>query len=291
MTYPLTSVASIDTPVEAYLREVGEVFQAFPRQDSGTTFYGVLVDGQRWFVKSSGDPSIVESLRRALHLNTRVRHPALPRLHNSFLVPGGLALVYEWVPGEVLNDPRFTSEQRVNDPAHPHVRFRGLPVGRIIDALDTIFDVHLLLAESGFVASDLYDGCIIYDFEGSRTFLCDFDEYRDGSFVLDMDRAYGSRRFMAPEEFRRGATIDQVTNVFNLGRWSCGRRPPGRRDRLPRRLEGHQGDAGGRRAGGQLGTRAAVPIGERARRGLARRGRRLPSRAALIAASRPVGRS
>ena len=33
-----------------------------------------------------------------------------------------------------------------------------------------------------------------------------------------MDRAYGSRRFMAPEEFRRGATIDQVTNVFNLGR-------------------------------------------------------------------------
>ena len=33
-----------------------------------------------------------------------------------------------------------------------------------------------------------------------------------------MDRAYGSTRFMAPEEFQRGATIDQVTNVFNLGR-------------------------------------------------------------------------
>ena len=218
MTHPLTSVASIDTPVEAYLREVGEVFRVFGHQDSGTTSYGVLVDGRRWFVKPSDDPSIVESLRRALHLNTRVRHPALPRLHNSFLVPGGLALVYEWVPGEVLNDPRLTSQQRVSDPAHPHVRFRGLPVGRIIDVLDTIFDVHLLLAESGFVASDFYDGCIIYDFEGSRTFLCDLDEYRDGPFVLDMDRAYGSRRFMAPEEFRRGATIDQVTNVFNLGR-------------------------------------------------------------------------
>ena len=59
------------------------------------------------------------------------------------------------------------------------------------------------------MASDLYDGCIIYDFEGSRTFLCDLDEYRDGSFVLDMDRAYGSRRFMAPEEFRRGATSSE----------------------------------------------------------------------------------
>ena len=33
-----------------------------------------------------------------------------------------------------------------------------------------------------------------------------------------MDRNYGSTRFMAPEEFQRGAIIDQVTNVFTLGR-------------------------------------------------------------------------
>ena len=75
-----------------------------------------------------------------------------------------------------------------------------------------------LLAERGFVASDFYDGCIIYDFQTSRTYLCDLDEYREGPFVLDMDRAYGATRFMAPEEFQRGAVIDQVTNVFNLGR-------------------------------------------------------------------------
>ena len=129
-----------------------------------------------------------------------------------------MALVYEWVRGEVLNDPRYTREQRRHDPTHPHVRFRSLPVERILAALDTVFDAHLLLAEHGFVASDFYDGCIIYDFQTSRTYLCDLDEYREGPFVLDMDRAYGSTRFMAPEEFQRGAVIDQVTNVFNLGR-------------------------------------------------------------------------
>lgn len=36
--------------------------------------------------------------------------------------------------------------------------------------------------------------------------------------MLEKDRNFGSSRFMAPEEFKRGATIDEVTNVFNLGR-------------------------------------------------------------------------
>jgi serine/threonine protein kinase, bacterial len=120
--------------------------------------------------------------------------------------------------GEVLNGAGFTREQRRLDPAHTHVRFRSLPVPEILDALDTIFDAHVVLAEHGFIASDFYDGCIIYDFEATQTFLCDLDEYRPGAWVLNRDRAYGSTRFMAPEEFQRGATIDQVTNVFNLGR-------------------------------------------------------------------------
>jgi serine/threonine-protein kinase len=211
-------VTAIDVPVETYLRDIGEVFTSFRQQGSGTVSYGVLADGERWFVKESDNPSIVESLRRALHLNTKVRHPALPLLRHNFETLGGMALVYEWVPGEVLNDPRFAREQRRFDPAHPHVRFRSRPVTEILDALDTIFDAHVVLSEHGFVASDLYDGCIIYDFEGSQTFLCDLDEYRPGPWVLERDRAYGSTRFMAPEEFQRGATIDHVTNVFNLGR-------------------------------------------------------------------------
>ena len=33
-----------------------------------------------------------------------------------------------------------------------------------------------------------------------------------------LGRLPGSRRLMAPEEFQRGAWIDQVTNVYTLGR-------------------------------------------------------------------------
>lgn len=104
------------------------------------------------------------------------------------------------------------------DPAGPHARFRSLPTTEVLAALESIFDAHLAVADAGFVAVDLYDGCFIYDFVARRMRLCDLDEYRPGPFVVDADRLPGSLRFMAPEEFERGAVIDERTTVFNLGR-------------------------------------------------------------------------
>ena len=72
---PITEVTAIDVHIETYLRAAGGVFRTFPHQDSGTTSYGVFADGDRWFVKPSTDPSIVESLRRALRLNSVVNIP------------------------------------------------------------------------------------------------------------------------------------------------------------------------------------------------------------------------
>jgi serine/threonine-protein kinase len=215
----LTEICAIDVDIERYLGQIGKVFRAFREQDSGCLSYGVLIQGGRWFVKHSDEPRGIASLRRAFHLNSTVQHPALPRLHNSFDSPGGFALVYEWVPGYLWRELRHPSEEwPAGDADSPYSRFRGLTTVKILDALDTIYDVHLLLADRGFVAVDFYDGCIIYDFNRSRTYLCDLDEYRDGPFNLDVDRLPGSRRFMAPEEWQRGARIDQVTNVFTLGR-------------------------------------------------------------------------
>ena len=81
-----------------------------------------------------------------------------------------------------------------------------------------VFDAHVEVARRGFVAVDLYDGCFLYDFERGSLRLFDLDEYRPGPFVVEGDRLPGSTRFMAPEEQQRGATIDERTTVFNLGR-------------------------------------------------------------------------
>jgi serine/threonine-protein kinase len=111
-----------------------------------------------------------------------------------------------------------TPPEKRNDPSFAPVRFRALTLEQVLASLDTIYDLHLRVAEAGLIAIDFYDGCLIYDFERARTYVYDLDEYRPGPFVLDADRLPGSRRFMAPEEFQRGAVIDPATNVFTLGR-------------------------------------------------------------------------
>jgi serine/threonine-protein kinase len=70
----------------------------------------------------------------------------------------------------------------------------------------------------GFVAVGLYDGAFLYDFDAGELHLIDLGEYRPGPFVLQGDRLPGSRRFMAPEEWRRGSTIETRTTVHAPGR-------------------------------------------------------------------------
>ena len=180
----LTEVESISTDIEAYLAQVGRIFRAFRGHDSHCVSYGVEVQGMRYFVKSSDHSQGIASLERARHMASVARHRALPSYHTSIRTPEGQALVYDWAPGEVLWDGyTFTREQRASDPVCAHVRFRALPMHRVLDALDAVYDAHVMLADRGFVAVDLYDGSILYDFEGHTTTLCDLDEYHLGPFA------------------------------------------------------------------------------------------------------------
>jgi serine/threonine-protein kinase len=88
----------------------------------------------------------------------------------------------------------------------------------LITGLDVVFDFHRYAAELGWVAVDFYDGSMIYDFATQTLRLIDLDHYRDRPFTNEMGRMFGSARFMAPEEFELGAIIDEVTNVFTMGR-------------------------------------------------------------------------
>lgn len=103
-------------------------------------------------------------------------------------------------------------------PGSTYERFRSLPVEAILDALDSIFDAHLAVTAAGYVAADFYDGSLMYHFASHEVRLIDLDLYRPGPYVLDRDRQFGSTRFMAPEEFQRGATVDERTTVFSLAR-------------------------------------------------------------------------
>jgi hypothetical protein len=213
----------IDEPPDDFLRRIGTVFARFgaDTQDSGNISYGVAVGDQRYFFKTAGIPSDTapyldfegrqELLRTAARLAESVAHLLLPTFHGLIESPGGPVLSYEWRDGEHLHPPR-------EDPTSAFQRFRALPTGEILAALDQLFELHAALTTAGWVTGDFYDGALLYDFSRRRLTVMDLDSYRFGPYRNDMGRMFGSGRFMAPEESSLGAPIDDRTTAFVMAR-------------------------------------------------------------------------
>src|SRR5215813_11973585 len=226
MRHLLLDCEVIDGDAESYLASCGTVFAKFDNltQDSGNISYGVQVAGERYFVKTAGNPEDshgvldhprrVELLRNAVRLRATCDHFTLPKLYRVTESWNGPLLVYEWLEGELLGAAR----DKRDSPASAFQRFRSLPESNILGCLDAVFDLHEKIARAGWIAVDFYDGCLVYDFKCSRVGVVDLDMYREGSFHNSMGRIFGSTRFMAPEEFEMGALIDERTNVFVMGR-------------------------------------------------------------------------
>ncbi len=226
MVHPLTDCPATLLPPLDFLRSVGTVFAEFGTntQDSGNVSYGAQVGADRFFVKTAGipgdpvprldHPARVALLRNAARLSESVRHPLLPPLYRVIESPDGPMLVYPWLDGELLGVPR----ERRDDPQSSFQRFRALPTPEILSCLDTLFDLHVKLAQAGWIAGDFYDGSLLYDFASSRLWVIDLDSYRDAPFMNDVGRMPGSSRFMATEEYEKGARIDEQTTVYVMGR-------------------------------------------------------------------------
>ena len=190
-----------------------DAFAVFDQQDSGCLSYGVERQGHRLFVKSAQTAAGRDSLRRAIAFHASVQHKAIVHPVEVIDTPDETVLIYPWREGAVLNHATVAGPDR-----SALERFRQLGVEFVVAAIDTILSAHERVAAAGFVSVDLYDGCLLYDFDRHEMRLIDLDEYRPAPFVVDADRLPGSRRYMAPEEFQRGATIDERTMVFHLGR-------------------------------------------------------------------------
>jgi len=222
----------IDVALDDFLPTVAHVVRRFgDRLDSRTTVVGIETDSGRFVVKHAADPESVTWLKSAIRFHAAVSHPSIPPVLHHITTADGLAIVQPWASGEVLVDGFDPSVPDPDDPQSPYQRFLRLPLPEVTDALRQLIHAHVAVTGAGFVAVDLYDGCLIYDFDRHELSLIDLDMYRPGPYVLETDRQYGSRAFMAPEEWQRGATIDDRTTVFTLGRFllvllGCDRHSP-----------------------------------------------------------------
>lgn len=200
----------------SFLSKYGRVFKIFDDQDSGNICFGVQNDSFKFFIKFAGAPTqranvsppeAIERMKATVPIYRDLAHPALANLISAEEIGGGYAMVFDWTDAECMGMQYSQSREK----------FMQMPTATRLRVLDDILEFHAHVARQGYVAIDFYDGGIMYDFAANRTILCDIEFYEKMPYVNKMGRMWGSGRFMSPEEFTLGATIDEVTNVYAMG--------------------------------------------------------------------------
>ncbi|MCL1807419.1 MAG: hypothetical protein FWG31_06930 [Oscillospiraceae bacterium] len=215
----------------SFLQRYGQVFCVFDQNDSGNISFGVDNGKEKHFIKVAGaktaqscaDPrQAAETLKEAVPVYTELAYPNLIQLVEHFAADGLYVAVFKWADGDCLFDHWNFETYKANAELSPGERFKKLPREKRLRAVDAIFDFLTFTEAKGYVAVDFYDGSILYDFQRDVVTICDIDFFSKTPYFNDAGEDYwGTKRFKAPEEYRKGARIDTVTNVFTLGALLC----------------------------------------------------------------------
>ena len=206
---------ALEEPDLSWLRPYGTVFRVMDRQYSGNLCFGV--DGRfgRLFIKYAGAKTVhyrgkpqnaVSALKEAMPLYDR-EHPALTKLLAHGPAGDGYAAIFAWrdaLPLHAVHGPSAMNQ------------VRRLPLEKTLRMLDMVFDLHESLSQGGIVAAGFSDDHVLIDFEREEALVCDIDHYRFKPAYNDRGRAGSSSRFMAPEEYEKGAVLDETTTAYGM---------------------------------------------------------------------------
>ena len=200
----------------SFLKAYGAVFKIYDDQDSGNICFGTEKHNQRYFIKFAGaltrryngaPADAVSRLKAALPVYSDLKHENLVELLDAKESNSGFALVFKWTDGDCMGKMYPAA----------HRRFMLLPAHARLTVFHHILRFFAYVISQNYIAIDFYDGSIIYDFEKEKTTICDIDFFRKQPCINDMGRMWGSSRFLSPEEYQLGASLDEITNVYTLG--------------------------------------------------------------------------
>lgn len=211
-----------------WLKKYGTAFWAVDETGSGCVCIGMEDSERKYFCKIAGVNTIeaeispqesVEILKEAVHLYYDLAHPNLIKIIEEYDYKQFYVVVFEWADGKCLFDHwNFEAYQRDTTIKSPKERFKELPVSKKLKAVEVLFSFLQNANKEGYVAVDFYDGSIMYDFLTDETTICDIDLFRKTPVVNDKGIDwFGTKRLKAPEEYIKGCTIDEQTNIFTLG--------------------------------------------------------------------------
>ncbi|MBD5496582.1 MAG: hypothetical protein HDR11_02290 [Lachnospiraceae bacterium] len=211
-----------------WLKKYGTAFWVVDETGSGCICIGMEDAERKYFCKIAGVNTVeaevspkesVEILKEAVHLYYDLAHPNLIKIIEEYDYDQFYVVVFEWASGECLFDHwNFETYQRDTTIKSPKEKFKELPVGKKLKAVEVLFSFLQNVNQKGYVAVDFYDGSIMYDFLTDTITICDIDFFRKAPVVNDKGiEWFGTKRLKAPEEYIEGCAIDEQTNIFTLG--------------------------------------------------------------------------
>lgn len=209
----------IRIPFAQWLDEEARLFHTLEGHESGNASYGFLDEnGASYFAKfaPNNNPLAIDRLKTARQLSRDVRHPALIPCVAEVRALDGYAIVYPWAEGETLSEQTGSLHDKYA-PDSALMRFRALPVQQVSAAVRQLLALHVMLEQHGYISGNWHEGRMHYDFESARVYAVGLGHYHKGAFVNTQGRMPGSSRYMAPEEWQLGATIDRRTMVYHMG--------------------------------------------------------------------------
>jgi serine/threonine-protein kinase len=199
----------------SFISKYGKVFKVFDNQGSGNICFGVSDGDKRYFIKFAGARTeqyistvdgAIERLKMAVPVYQDNAHPALIRFIKAEDIGGGFAVVFEWVDAWCMH---------VGYP-EDHRNFKQLPLNTRLRMYEDILLFHAHAASKGYNAYDFYDASIMWDYINERVVLCDIDFYSK-SWYKGSKHMWNDPRWASPEECTNGATIDEISTVYNMG--------------------------------------------------------------------------
>lgn len=200
-----------------WLSTYGRCFYVYDKMVSGNI--GFCMDGPygKLFVKYAGAETLnycgrvrdaVMTLKNAMPLYLPKREHMVNLLAHGD-AGEGYAAVFRFEDGVPLHGA----------PADPCIleRLRHLPAQTKLRMLDGLFELSAEFAMDGLMPFDFGPDNIIVNFDVGSATLCDVDLYRPFPLLNDRGRMPGLPRYLAPEEYRMGATLDGATTVYRMG--------------------------------------------------------------------------
>lgn len=207
------------------ISKYGEIIQVFDKNDSGNISF-VIEKDKKYFLKVAGFQTcnsqiersdVINNLRRAGDVYKAIEHPDIVSPIEYWEDDGLAFMLFPYVEGECLFDHWNFEYYERNSIIPPLQKFLSLDIDIKMHFAEALFEFYKAVNKAGYIATDFYEGSIIYNFGTNRFYFCDLDFFTKCRSINESGFQWGPDRFLAPEEKTKGQLLDERTDVYHIG--------------------------------------------------------------------------